>query len=211
MNLICYPPAPYDGGRLEFAPEKIGEWIWQPKVDDRRVVIHVPSQTIWNNEGKLSIGNTQKHKFQVALDELKRIWEEHANVGGYMSEWIDAGLMEYRHDMMRGCIIVFDLIVGQYTFQERRRILEKMLTILRPDISTLLKGNFTIEDEAFLIHQWVVDDPLELKKFLQEENEKIGKKFYEGLVAKKLNSLYHFGLSFKDKTTDWIKHRFDQR
>jgi len=223
MNLICYPPAPLNGGRLESAPPKVGEWVWQPKVDDRRVVIHAPSQTIWNQYGALSVGNKDKFKFQIALDVITAAWKQLPYL-----EWFDAGLMEYRHDMMRGCIVIFDLICRPLIYTRRRELLNSAFQILPSYISKKLGDNKPIRDSVFLIPEYVEYDdvispsggyfdsqissfPLNAQEYLQAENARIGKKFYEGLVAKKIDSLYYFGVCAKEKTPDWIKHRFDNR
>jgi hypothetical protein len=206
-NLICYPPAPLNGGSLESAPAKVGTWIWQPKPDDRRVVIHTPSRTIWNQYGQLSVANDSE-KFEVALDRLENV--------SFFAEWLDAGLMEYRNDMMRGCIIVFDLIERGLTSDERR---ERLAVTFDPlPWATELVGTAEARNQVYLIPQWCPDryvggfgvHPMELYDRLKNENAQLDRKFYEGLVAKRADSLYPFGNRPKQQTADWIKHRFDQ-
>jgi len=68
-------------------------------VDDWRAVIHTPSMSVWNQYGEQS---SIAEKFQPALRQMTQV--------AAAAEWLDVGLMENRHDMMRGCIIVFDLI-----------------------------------------------------------------------------------------------------
>jgi hypothetical protein len=115
---ICLPPAPLNGGPLdESTPPKVGRWAWHPKIDDRRVVIHAPSRTIWNQYGQLSVAQDSE-KFEPALDRLEQL--------SFAAEWLDAGLMEYRHDMMRGTIVIFDLITDG-PFEERRAMLEDQM------------------------------------------------------------------------------------
>lgn len=204
--LCCFPPAALNGGPLDTAPPKVGEWVWQPKVDDWRAVIHTPTMTVWNQYGKLS---SITDKFSVALNWLRNIQSEETQY-----EWLDVGMMENRHDLMRGCIIVFDLIVAGQEFWLRRERLEAMFPVL-PVVSHLLaKHGGQVRDAVYLISQWEVSEalvePIDIYQHLQAENERIGHKFYEGLVAKKADSLYAFGRAPKQTIPTWIKHRFDQ-
>lgn len=197
---IALPPAALDGGPLESAPPKVGEWAWQPKVDDRRVVIHRPTRTIWNQYGKLSVAQ-DSGKFEAALDRLQG-WPCFT-FNGLSTEWLDCGLMEYRHDMMRGSIIVFDLMsVG--TFAQRRAALEPCARPL--PWATDLDECFN--NSVFLIPQF--DNGLSLYSVLKLQNESLQRMFYEGVVAKKVDSLYPMFQRPKTATPNWIKHRFDQ-
>jgi hypothetical protein len=200
--MICYPPAALNGGPLDNAPEKVGEWVWQPKVDDWRAVIHVPSRTVWNQYGKLS---SITDKFSAALTAL--------TTSG--CEWLDVGMMENRHDLMRGCIIVFDVIVPDMPLIRRYGALRLMFPTLPVDVAELLSiTGGQVRDSVYLINQWenveTHDDAMKRQGWLQTQNESIGHKFYEGLVAKRADSPYLFGNRPKQATPDWIKHRFDQ-
>jgi hypothetical protein len=198
---ICLPPAPLNGGPLdESTPPKVGQWIWQPKVDDRRVVIHTPSRTIWNQYGQLSVAQDSE-KFEKALDKLALM--------SFAAEWLDAGLMEYRHDMMRGTIVVFDLI-GDGTHEERRLTLE---LLLGNGLwwATECVGQPLANDQVWLIPQFGHELGKTLYAACAEQNAKLGRKFYEGVVAKRLGSHYPQRCQHaKTKCADWIKHRFDQ-
>jgi hypothetical protein len=208
-TLRCYPPAPLNGGALTDAPPKIGAWVWEPKVDDRRVAIHTPTRTIWNQYGKLSVAMAQAEKFKTALDILEEHGRAMAHVPGQPLEWLDAGLMEYRNDMMRGSIIVFDLMGGG-ALHERRAKLEAVFPIL-PSACELV-GCEAANDTVFLIDQYEGGDAtgLTLYRNLQVQNLAVGAKFYEGVVAKRLDSPYPNFQRSKQSTPHWIKHRFDQ-
>lgn len=206
---ICLPPAPCNGGPLESAPAKVGIWVWQPKIDDRRVVIHTPTRTVWNQYGELSVANCRDmDKFQHALGILSETSAQ--------AEWLDAGLMEYRNDMMRGCIVVFDLITQDTPHSLRRVHLERTFDtlhgILPDDIASfLISRDGLVRNKVFLINQFgPTDNPMALQDNLRDQNKRIGRKFYEGLVAKKDVSTYPFAQRPKTTTPDWIKHRFDQ-
>lgn len=198
---ICLPPAPSNGGPLEHAPVKIGQWVWQPKVDDWRCVIHVPSRTVWNQYGKLSTV-AEQDKLRRALDYLQPC-------GEYV-EWLDAGIMENRHDLMRGCIIVFDLIEAGLNYDQRRAKLSVFPTLPLETAGWLKLCGGQARDSVYLVSDWL-GDPLKLWFTLKHENTKLGRKFYEGVVAKKIDAAYPTNSqSAKTKTPFWIKHRFDQ-
>src|SRR5688572_9782225 len=97
MNIPRFPAYPANGGDLVTALRKVGAWAYEPKIEDWHGVVNTPLRLVWNQYGNpLSIA----HKFTAALDLLR----------GLPFDWLDVGLMECRHDMMRGCIVVFDLI-----------------------------------------------------------------------------------------------------
>jgi hypothetical protein len=204
---ICYPPAPLNGGPLETAPAKVGSWIWQPKVDDWRAVLHVPSGTVWNQYGQPS---SITDKFTNAIATLQTSLSRES----WAFEWLDVGMMENRHDLMRGCIIVLDWILFQCPFYQRRAHLRSVLPSLPFDVSRLLtETGGQVRDSVYLISQWdnceTLTDALKKEAWLQNENTIIGHKFYEGLVAKRRDSLYTFGRKTKQKVDWMIKHRFD--
>ena len=211
-KLICFPPAALNGGPLDTAPPKVGQWAWQPKIDDRRVVIHVPSRTIWNQYGQLSVAQDSQ-KFEGALDALQRESDNSSSL-----EWLDCGLMEYLNDMMRGCIVIFDMIIPEIPFDLRRGMLQTavfhsaQMGVLPPDMDTmLLNCGRVIRDEVFLINQWPNGaNKIDSYNALKAQNERIGRKFFEGVVAKKMDSPYLFGQVPKQVTCNWVKHRFDQ-
>lgn len=199
--LAFYPPAPMNGGCLTCeTPGKIGDWGWEPKIDDWRGVCHAPSSTVWNQYGVPSTVEKQG-KIDIALAHIRSL--------SFAVEWLDIGIMENRHDMMRGCIVVFDIMGTSMTLTERRAVLNTMFPTLPPAPALLEAG--TVHDRVYLIPQWRnLRDPLALQQQLQDENAKIGRKFYEGLVAKLLSSLYPNCQRAKTKISAWQKHRFDQ-
>jgi hypothetical protein len=109
---ICLPPAPLNGGPLdESTPPKVGRWAWHPRLTTAALSFTRQARTIWNQYGQLSVAQDSE-KFEPALDRLEQV--------AFAAEWLDAGLMEYRHDMMRGTIVIFDLIADG-PFEERAR------------------------------------------------------------------------------------------
>jgi len=210
MEIPSFPAYPTNGGRMEAAPKKIGEWVYQSKIDDWHGIVHVPTSLIWNQDGKPS---SIAEKFVAALAILKS--------KRFAFEWLDVGLMNNRHDMMRGCILVFDYIPTagcNHPFSERRKLLELHFEIL-PFATELLNcgGGRVMEpvhDRVFLINQLAPrsdQEVLALYKLLQAQNRIIGKKFYEGLVAKRIDKPYPLQLRKPKEPTPWMmKHRFDQ-
>lgn len=221
---IGYPPAPSNGGPLLFAPPKIGEWAWQPKIDDWRGVAHAPTKRVWTQYGDVS-NIEQQGKIAEALIELEARCKQHVVIEGEQEiakeilltfpEWFDIGIMENRHDMMRGSIIVFDAMDTTLTHRDRRLLLETMFPIL-PIAHRLLASGY-VQGGVYLINEWRPCEvnpahrlPMMLQELLQRENAKIARKFYEGLVAKREDVPYMVGLRPKQKTSMWVKHRFDQ-
>lgn len=203
--LEFYPPAPSNGGLLTAqTPPKIGDWAWQPKVDDWRGIVYRPTLQVWNQYGEVSCVERQR-KIDAALEELQEACSHW--------DWFDIGIMENRHDGMRGSIIVFDVMGTPWNHRERRVRLEEMFTVL-PLASELLAGG-QVRNGLYVINEWRADpvtnwNPLTMQTYLQRENERVGFKFYEGLVAKRRDALYPVALAPKQKTNLWVKHRFDQ-
>lgn len=201
LQPICLPPAPSNGGDLAHAPAKIGDWVWQPKVDDWRCVIHAPTSTVWNQYGKLSSVAAQ-NKLKAALWQLRSI-----DIACAGLEWLDAGIMENRHDMMRGSIVVFDVMTADGDYDERRAVLASVLEPL-PWATDLDAINS--RDKVYLVNDWY-GDPLQFWYTLKHQNAKLGRKFYEGCVAKRVAAGYPMtGFNPKTVTPHWVKHRHDQ-
>ena len=207
--LAFYPPAPQNGGALELAPDKIGDWAWQPKIDDWRGVVNVETGQVWNQYGALSTVAAQG-KISVALGRLQDITR--AFYGG--GRVFDVGIMENRHDLMRGCIVVFDAMDTTAIHSERRAILERVFPVL--PLATILLHKGQVRDQVYLINEWrnathpEMLRPTALQLLLQRENLRVGHKFYEGLVAKRRDVVYPVKSAPKQKTNLWVKHRFDQ-
>src|SRR4051812_38594799 len=117
--LITFPARPVQGGRLELAPPKRGLWYAEPKLNGWRALIHTPSGTMWNRHGTfLTIADC----FRPALGELRTLAE-----CGLV--WADCEVLERRHNLGRGTLIVLDLVPvsGSPSYVERRTLLESLL------------------------------------------------------------------------------------
>lgn len=199
-SLITFPARPVNGGRLENAPPKVGPWIVQPKIDDWRGVLHAPSKTLWNRYGEPSTVAAQG-KLDAALSILS-----------FSSfDWLDIGIMENRHDMMRGTIIVFDTMdMPTFNHINRRAHLEVAF-------ATLAAAPPPTRDSVFLIPEVRLAAMHSYYALLQKINAEMKQRhdtdhnFYEGIVCKRTDKPYPVQLLSPTKETpSWIKHRFDQ-
>lgn len=192
---ITYPARPVNGGPLNVAAglslRKTGDWIYEPKYNGWRTLIHVPTGTMFNREGKrLSI----ESEFADALRDLKQLHWGRATL-----EWVDAEGLERRHNLGRGCLIILDLVYpGRYS--ERRIHLKSCFTELA------LKPDFT---DCRLFMPPLLIDSRSAWLDLQQINAELGVPFYEGLVAKRADSHYPVQLrSPKEEFPFWVKHRW---
>src|SRR6266496_729948 len=107
MRPITYPARPVNGGPLDNALPKHGVWLYEPKYNGWRTLVHVESGTMFNRKGeRLSISA----EFRPALTKLQRT----------PFEWLDCEALERRHGLGQGSLIVFDCIALS-SFVERRQ------------------------------------------------------------------------------------------
>lgn len=196
--LLTYPARPVNGGRLESAPPKVGPWICQPKIDDWRAILHAPTGRIWNRHGQ---------PLSIAADIQPAI----RFIQSRDYEWLDVGVLERRHEILKGRIVIFDWITPVRGHIERR-------TCLKCDFDTLPASPRNAGDRlVFLIPEWAGDKIEVSYAALQFINADIKNQlgtahnFYEGLVCKRTDKPYPVQLLSPNKETPWmIKHRFDQ-
>lgn len=185
---LTYPARPINGGPLDKAPPKTGDWVYEPKYNGWRTLIHVPTGTMFNRHGEpLSIAG----EFATALRELQRA----------PFEWLDCEGLERRHQRGRGTLIVLDAVMHG-TYRERRGWLE--------DQFKAEPGPWFIGDASAYIPATVTtEDAPKAWDILQLRNRETGCEFYEGLVAKRADSRYPIQLRRADETFPfWVKHRW---
>ena len=208
--MITYPARPTNGGPIDKAIPKTGEWMYEPKYNGWRALVHVPTGRMWNRHGEPL---TIKDKFDTALAQLKET----------ELEWADCEALERRHDKGRGSLIVFDTPMRGRgaTYKFRKRILRWS------GVPLLWSGKTSGSEPRALCHYDTVDCLVPPKagayvcaelpeslvggywEEMQEYNERERCEFFEGLVAKKVDSKYHIQLrSPNEKFGYWIKHRF---
>jgi hypothetical protein len=101
-----YPARPLNGGPLELAPPKPGQWSYEPKYNGWRALVHAPTGSMFNRRGQpLSIAG----EFGRALERLRAAV---VRVNGRAVEWFDCEALDRRHALGRGTLLVFDLPDG---------------------------------------------------------------------------------------------------
>ena len=193
MNLLTYPARPINGGPLDHALQKSGVWYYEPKYNGWRALIHVPSGTMLNRKGEtLSIA----HEFQTALAKLQKIVPPEL-------EWLDCEALERRHGRGRGSLIVLDCpSLAGLNYEQRRDWLERVIP------QAPLGPNEFARDEILLPPNGF-NDIRKTWKVLQQLNIETNCEFYEGLVAKRADSIYPIQLrSPQQEFSFWLKHRW---
>jgi hypothetical protein len=196
-----YPARPINGGPLPKAPAKSGKWYYEPKVNGWRALVHVPTGTMFNRKNqRLSI----ELEFATALQLLRWHFREH--------DWLDCEALERRHGIGRGSLIVLDIVVPGKTYQERFEIIRASQS---RDFTHCLvaAGGVSVTVPAtngiYHLPHCENDAALGLWHELQRANQTLGVPFYEGLVAKRADSLYPLQLRSPDfEFPFWTKHRW---
>jgi ATP-dependent DNA ligase len=183
-----YPARPLNGGALDVALPKRGEWRAECKYNGWRALVHVPSGAMFNRELKeLSISD----EFKVALSKLKAIAP---------AAWVDCEALERRHKIGRGTLIVLDLVVPRLTYLQRR---ERLLSLLPAP----MEPSMYPEDALYVVPSR--DDASYLWHKLQAINAYAGCDFYEGIVCKRIDAFYPMQtISPSRESACWVKHRF---
>jgi hypothetical protein len=198
-----------NGGPLPLARPKRGRWIYEPKFNGWRAVVHTPTGSMFNRKGdRISI----EHEFSPALAALKNCHD--------IPEWLDCEALERRHKLGQGSLIVFDYIPQSY---DKTPLEARQLRLAQ------LLGNNGVEDYPYesanppenkvllLAYEYSETDPTVPDMTptaawprLQRINSELGCQFFEGLVAKRLDSLYPTQLRSPDMEFPlWIKHRWE--
>lgn len=195
-----FPAKPTNGGRLEKAAPKIGEWLCEPKYNGWRALVHTPSGAMWNRHGKrLSING----EFAAALEKLAEI---HAQ--GWPLEWLDVEALERRHGIGKGSLIILDSIdLAAHPYQIRRQQLENLF--LELDLTP--KPDFPLLSIPPLIYPTLdVWRDLQRISALLNTTGNPANNFYEGVVMKKASAPYPIQLrSESELTRAWVKHRWE--
>jgi hypothetical protein len=201
MTCITYPARPLNGGRFGLVPKK-PTYLWSPKFNGWRAVVHTPTGTMFNRHGaELTISK----EFNEALESLSRS----------SIEWLDCEALERRHDIGRGGLIVLDAVVPALNAGDRYRLLIKEADHLQWPILAI--GERPESGRAYVCNQVGMSDASHTGKrtltdwwgWMQRINKDWGKDFYEGLVAKRVDSAYPIQLrSPEAECSSWIKHRW---
>lgn len=195
---IPVPARPTNGGRLELSPAKIGSWSAEPKYNGYRDVIEARSFDHFNRHQKpLSIADC----FEQATDLLRgESWT-------LFADWIDAEVLERRHAMARGSLIVLDFIPNAKNRLLKRTARRELLMGLGIPVAPLDPRQWKT-NSLYLAPDF--PNAMALYAELAQINERYPN-FYEGVVCKDNTSRYP--ISYNDTSRDfpmWVKHRFDQ-
>src|SRR3954465_3488399 len=97
-----FPARPINGGSLELALPKPGRWYYEPKYNGWRALVHAPTGAMFNRKCQpLSITGS----FTAALKYLRAV---PLVTGGRSIEWLDCEVLDRRHALGRGTLLVFD-------------------------------------------------------------------------------------------------------
>ena len=194
-----YPARPINGGRLELAPLKPGQWCYEPKYNGWRTLVHAPTGSMFNRYGQpLSISA----EFGSALQCLRKIV---LRAGETAVEWFDCEALDRRHALGRGALLVFDYLttVGAPWLQ-RKEILAQALHGHDYRQVPLPEALYRVP-----AHDPAQIDPQELYGQLRQLNALWGCQFYEGLVAKRTTDAYPLQLRSPHlEFVGWVKHRW---
>jgi ATP-dependent DNA ligase len=193
---VTYPARPINGGALELAPPKSGNWLYEPKYNGWRALVHAPTGTMFNRYGgPLSIAS----EFGQALKRLREV----ALVVNGAAEWFDCEALARRHPLGRGTLLVFDYI-GPEPLSRRKAALSEVLPphdYMQPPLPQELY--------AVAAHLPASKAPQVLYRELKQMNARWGCVFYEGVVAKRTGDAYPVQLrSTSQEFSGWVKHRW---
>ena len=91
----CFPPRPVNGGPLDKALPKSGDWTMEGKYNGWYAWVHTPTRAMFNRKNEpLSIA----HEFKAALDTACRL----------PFEWLNVEALERRHKIGQGSLILLD-------------------------------------------------------------------------------------------------------
>jgi hypothetical protein len=203
-KLPTLPARPVNGGPLEKADRKFGDWRAEPKFNGWRALLHVASGVMWNRHGaRLSIEGAFAESVELIRTELAQAEQ----LGAFIPEFLDLEGLARRHDHLRGTLIVLDApIPGAYL--ERRAILARLFhpfdyaTDFAGDMVRLVPSH---EDAPALYADLQQLNAL----YCPEWKARPLNAFFEGIVMKRVDSEYP--LQLRNPSAEfprWMKHRF---
>ena len=197
--LYTYPARPLNGGPLDKARPKRGTWATEPKGNGWRALVHVPSGAMFNRQGRLlSIAP----EFESALEILR------ATLDAEAFKWVDCECFDRRHAIGRGTLIVLDVIPEPIAYRDQtapdyteRR---SWLTPLPVPRSLIEIGTRTV-----YLTPSTLENPQTMWDVARAANRYFGAIVYEGIVMKRVDSLYPIQLRNPEECTPaWVKHRW---
>ena len=196
MSPITYPARPLNGGPLNKALPKPGQWFYEPKYNGWRALVHIPTGMMFNRLGQpLTIAN----EFAKALSALR------STLDAEVFKWADCEALDRRHSIGKGTLILLDVVpepaYACAIYQDRRP-----WTIVVPCCAPDERPK---DGSLYRTPQYTAEASMSTWTKLQGINRAWGCDFFEGLVAKRADSVYPIQLrSPKAETPLWIKHRW---
>ena len=194
-----YPLRPTNGGPLNLARPKRGQWAYEPKINGWRALVHAPTGRMWNRRGqRLSI----EYEFAAVLEAIRT-----ADLPPEM-EWLDCEALERRHDLGRGSLVILDYLAPDKATYEERRNRIRSLDCLNIEIDYTEPAH--IPNESLIVLQGHTENLSEIWDALQECNKLWKAEVFEGFVAKRTDSPYPRQLrSPNQESPHWVKHRWE--
>lgn len=212
MNILTYPARPISGGLLVDKPWQWtlpgDDWWFEPKANGWRVLIHVPSKTMWNRNGELS---SIEREFDTPIAKLK----ERGVV------WADCEALERRHNIGRGSLVLLDVLSHEDEEQlycapylQRRCYIRECGYPLRISASNCGPNNlyhlssFRLSGAGAYLADGTSSVSLVWDQ-MKQTNKMLGVPFWEGFVAKRAGSKYPIQTASPDiEFRGWVKRRF---
>ena len=188
QRLYSYPARPTNGGNLMLSGTREG-WYYQPKINGWRAIFDANTEEVWNRHGKLLTT-----PFPIkGRKELLRLAEK----TGW--RWWDCELVE-RRTKLKGKIIILDAMDADHPFLKRYLTIQSLVpTIAFDDPWEVLSALPTLEASKA--------ESLWLGGLAYNESKCDG--LYEGVVAKKRDSIYPQQKITPNRVFPyWVKHRY---
>jgi ATP-dependent DNA ligase len=185
-----YPARPLNGGKLELARPKRGEWYAEPKLNGWRTLVHRQTGAMFNRQLEPL---TIQAEFEAALFALRFAlpW----------AEWVDCEALERRHGIGKGSLIVLDFVAA-VPYTDRRQALTGALP-------TLPLYDWPRENTVHVVTSSPDAQDVYTGAHITNLEILAGVDFYEGIVMKRAASSYPIQLvSASRESPHWIKHRF---
>lgn len=226
MTPPTYPLRPMNGGNLDKNKfSGIGTYAFEPKVNGWRTLVNTRTGSMFNRKGeRLSI----EGEFEEVLSALRH---ESSRTG--LPDWLDCEAFERRHNLGRGSLVVLDWLTPRSPWEQRQELMSMMIDecarrssvfqswkheqFAPPENKVLwFAYNYEREEDQRALGPGrgatIVDPDLTPEAAwprLKAVNKALGCELFEGLVAKKVDSLYPFQLIDPQReTSDWIKTRW---
>ena len=195
-----YPARPVNGGPLPKAFPKSGDWTLEGKYNGWRAWVHNPTGAMFNRKLEpLSIS----HEFKPALTKLNKLpWE-----------WSDVEALERRHNIGRGSLILLDYLPANPAeiYTARKSYIHLCCGFIG-GIEVHKELNKPIaNNQVYLPMTWRYEQKvsLQLWDILQQCNVALGVDFWEGVIAKRNDSIYpRQRRNVEMDFPFWMKHRW---